>query len=285
MSSRRTLILIAAIAIGAIAAYALYNYIEGIESRAHRDAELIEVFRVDRTIPQGFEGDQAIDEGYIVRSEIPREFLPATQIRDVDQIRGNVARNDLAANQVLVEGMFVDPADALISFAQRIDNPDEATVTISVDQVRGVAGLLVPGDLVNMLVRPGLHEYPEDELPPVATGPGTPTSPGLEFIEIPYDTHPRYLYQAVEILAIGRSPRPIPGETVDASEVAGQSGLITFSVPPEAVQRIIGVPDIYLSLVHPDYEPRVLPMPDPYEVLPGEDPTSLTPYGPSGRTE
>lgn len=292
MSSRRTLILIAAIAIGAIAAFALYNYIDGIEQRAHQDAELVDVFRVDRTVPQGFGGETAIDEGFIVRSQIPREFLPATHIRELDQISGLVARNELAANQVLVDGMFVDPADALISFAERIPD-DEATVTISVDQVRGVAGLLVPGDRVNMLVRPPipgdveddpLAEEPEDA-PEAALGPGTPDSIDPETLEIPYGTHPRYLYQGVEILAIGRSPQPQPGETVDASEVAGQSGLITFAVPPDAVQRIIGVSDIYLSLVNPDYEPRVLPMPDPYEVLPGENPDQLTPYGPDGNRE
>ncbi|MDZ7677803.1 MAG: Flp pilus assembly protein CpaB [Acidimicrobiales bacterium] len=282
MSSRRTLILIAAIAVGAIAAFALYNYVQGIEDRAYEEAERVEVFKVDRNIPQGFPGAEAVEERYIVRSEIPREFLPANAVNDPDQIVGLVALNELSANQVLVDGMFVDPSVALISFAERID-PEEATVTISVDQVGGVAGLLVPGDKVNMLVSAGLHEYPEDQLPPVGTGPGTPNSPGLEFIEIPYDSHARYLYQAVEILAIGQSPVPQPGETVDAAEVAGQSGLITFAVPPEAVQRIVAASGIYLSLVNPEYEPQVLPMPDPYEVLPGEDPARLTPYGPGGR--
>ncbi|MFP4513236.1 MAG: Flp pilus assembly protein CpaB [Acidimicrobiales bacterium] len=282
MSSRRTLILIAAIAVGAIAAFALYNYVQGIEDRAYEDAERVEVFKVDRNIPQGFPGAEAVEERYIVRSEIPREFLPANAVNDPDQISGLVALNELSANQVLVDGMFVDPSVALISFAERIDT-EEATVTISVDQVGGVAGLLVPGDKVNMLVSADLYEYPEDQLPPVETGPGTPDSPGLEFIEIPFDSHARYLYQAVEILAIGQSPVPQPGETVDAEEVAGQSGLITFAVPPEAVQRIVAASDIYLSLVNPEYEPRVLPMPDPYEVLPGEDPARLTPYGPGGR--
>lgn len=282
MSSRRTLILIAAIAIGAVAAYALYSYVQGIEDRANEQAERIPVLKVDRTVPQGLTGEEAIDEGFIVQSEIPREFFPANAVRNLDQLSGLVSLSELSANQVLVEGMFVDPSVALVTFSERIPE-EEATVTISVDQVRGVAGLLVPGDTVNMLVRADLYDYPDDELPPVGLGPDTPQSEGLAIINIPYQTHGRYLYQGVEILAVGQSPVPRPGETVDAADVAGQSGLITFAVPPEAVQRIVSAGEIYLSLVNSNYEPRVLPMPDPYEVLPGEDPDRLTPYGPEGR--
>jgi Flp pilus assembly protein CpaB len=284
LSSRRTLILIAAIAVGAIAAYALYTYVQGIEDRANQQAERVEVFKVERDIPKGFPGERVEAEGYVVRALIPREFKPANSVTNLDNLVGLVALNDLSANQVLVTGMFVDPSVALISFSERLD-PDEATVTITVDQVSGVAGLLVPGDKVNMLVTPELHEYPEDQRRPVEVGPGTPNSPGLEIINIPYTNHARYFYQAIEILAVGRNPVPQPGETIDAAEVAGQSGLITFAVPPEAVQQIlaVGPSNFYLSLVSPEYEPRLIPMFDPYDVPPGEDPARLTPYGPEGR--
>lgn len=282
MSSRRTLILIAAIAIGAIAAFALISYVGGIEDRANEQAERVPVWSLAQIIPQGTDGDQATAEGLIVESRIPREFLPSNAVTTPDQISGLVAINDLPANQVLVEGMFVDPATSMISFAQRLQD-DEATVTVSVDNVRGVAGLLVPGDSVNILVNGGLFEYPEDQLPEVPTGPGTPNSAGLERIRIPYSGHFRYLYQDVTVLAVGRSAVPQPGESVDVSDAAGGGGLITFAVPPEAVTRIASATDIYLSLVSPDFEPSVVPMWDPYEVLPGEDPDRITPFGPDGR--
>ncbi|MGY6500136.1 MAG: Flp pilus assembly protein CpaB [Acidimicrobiales bacterium] len=282
MSSRRTLILIAAIAIGAIAAFALISYVGGIEDRANEQAERVPVFKVEQNIAQGTDGDQAAAEGLIVESRIPREFLPTNALTTLDQISGLVAVTDLAANQVVVEGMFVDPSTALISFSQRLES-DEATVTVSVDNVRGVANLLVPGDRVNILVNGGLYAYPDDEVPVVPVGPGTPDSPGLARILIPYGGHYRYLYQDVRILAVDQSAVPQPGETVDAAAAATRSGLITFAVPPEAVSRIASATDVYLSLVSPDFEPAVVPMWDPYEVLPGEDPTRLTPFGPDGR--
>jgi pilus assembly protein CpaB len=281
LSSRRTLILIAAIAIGAIAAYALYNYVGGIEDRANEQAERVEVFKVERDIPKSLTGDAAINQGYIVEARIPREFLPANSVRNIESLVGLVALNDLSANQVLVEGMFVDPQVTLVSNAERLDD-DMVTVTIGVDALRGVNGLLAPGDKVNLLVTAPLHDFPEDERPEYIPGPGTPDSPSLAVINNPYVSQARYLYQAVEILFIGRSSTPQPGEAVDAT-AATTSGTITFQVPPDAVQRIIAAGEIYISLISPNYVPETLPMLDPGEVLPGEDPARLTPYGPDGR--
>lgn len=267
MSSRRTLILIAAIAVGAIAAFALYSWVQGIEDRANEDAERIQVYKVAQDTPKGTPGEQAVADGLVEQSEIPREFLPANYTRDLSTIEGKVALNDLSANQVLVEGMFVDPASALITFGERLQE-GEVAITINVDEVRGVAGLLVPGDEVNILINQSAVEAPvEGELPPVYTQPA------------------RYLYQQVPIIAIGRSAVPQPGETVDPATQTG-GGTITFAVPTEAAQRIASVDpgSIYLSLVPPDYEPVPLPpLPSPEDTLPAEDGAILTPFGPTGR--
>ncbi len=262
------MILIAAIAVGAIAAFALYSWVQGIEDRANEDAERIPVYKVAQDIPKGLPGEQSIDDGYIVQSEIPREFLPANYTRDLSTIQGKVALNDLSANQVLVEGMFVDPASALITFSERLEEGDVA-VTISVDQIRGVAGLLVPGDHVNiMITQSAVEAAVEGELPSVYTQPA------------------RYLYQQVPIIAIGRSAVPQPGETVDPAAAQQGSGTITFAVPSEVAQRIASVDpaSIYLTLVPPDYEAVPLPpLPIPEDVLPAEDANRLTPFGPAGR--
>lgn len=270
MSSRRTLILIAAIVVGAIAAFALFNYVQGIEDRANEDAERIEVYKVAQDIPKGTPGEQASADNFIVLSEIPREFLPSNYTRDLSTIEGKVALNDLSANQVLVEGMFVDPASALITFSERLEE-GEVAITIAVDQVRGVAGLLVPGDRVNVMT---LQESTGDEV----------EGAGPESVS-PYANPARYLYQEVPIIAIGRSAVPQPGEDVDPDAAQTAGGTITFAVPAQAAQRIASVDpgSIYLSLVPPDYEPVPLPPLDVNEPLPGEDAAVLTPFGPTGR--
>ena len=71
MSSRRTLILIAAIAVGALAAFAIFNYVGGIEDRANEDVQRVSVIRITQDIPQGLTGF-VIDARHV--SIIPRHL-------------------------------------------------------------------------------------------------------------------------------------------------------------------------------------------------------------------
>jgi pilus assembly protein CpaB len=276
VSSRRTVILIAAIVIGAIAAFALYTYIGGIEDEANDNARRVKVYKVAETVPKGTFGDQAFADELIVESEIPAEFLPATAITTPDEINGLVAINSLPANQVVTSDLFVSPEQSLTTFASLLD-PGQVAITISVDQVKGVAGLLVPGDVVNILLTGTPLEG--------ETGEASSTSAAVQ------PQNARYLFQKVKILAIGQSKELQPGETAstnpDGSVAAPASGLITFSVPPEAAQRIASADPgaVYLTLVPEDYQPSPLPPLDLNSPLPGEDGARLTPYGPQGPEE
>jgi pilus assembly protein CpaB len=281
VGSRRTIILIAAIVVGAIAAFALYTYVGGIEDEANDNARRVDVYKVVKDIPKGFFGDEAFEQGYVERDQIPAEFKPASSVTSADQINALVAINTIPANQVITTDMFTTQQASLTTFASLLKE-NQVSVTVSVDQVRGVAGLLVPGDVVNMLV---LAEPIDAQGNPVTVPPGTTEG---DYI---YDQVARYLYQKVQILAIGQTKQLQPGETAstaaDGSAATPASGLITFAVPPEAAQRIVSVSgggetQIYLSLVPRDYVPVPLPPHDAAERLPGEDPARLTPYGPAG---
>jgi pilus assembly protein CpaB len=278
------MILIAAIAVGALAAFMIFNYVGGVEDQANEGAERVDVYVIRKDVPKGLPGEQARDEGYIVQDKIPREFLPASAIQSLDQIDGQVALNALAANQVLVRGMFVDPAQAQVGFSARIPESMVA-ITVSIDQVRGVAGLLVPGDKVDMMVAASASEGDDTT--------ETVPSAGIS----------RIVYHAVEILAIGQTATPQPGENITAAAegedpaaaapaaapTIENSGLITFLVPIEAAQMITALDSslLYLALIGPDYVPEPVPQFDlnPSEPLPGETGSELTPYGPDGRAE
>jgi pilus assembly protein CpaB len=278
VSSRRTLILIAAALVGAIAAYALFTYVGGIEDEANDNAERVEIFKIVGDIPKGTFGDEAFAQGLIERDVIAKEYRPGTAITDESQIDGLVAISDLPANQVVVQQQFVSQQETLSSFSSLLKN-NEVAITISVDQVRGAAGLLVPGDFVNIMVVELEDGAVEGE---ASSGPdGVFANPA------------RGLYQKVQILAVGQERKLEPGETAatnaDGTAVTSTatSGLITFAVPMEAAQRIASVegPAIYLTLVPKDYQPAVLPPLDTGAALPGETGNQLTPYGPEGRPE
>lgn len=288
MSSRRTLILIAAIAVGALAAFAIFNYVGGIEDRANDNARRVRVIRVAQDIPRGLDGVTARDQGYLdLDAEIPAEFLPRTAVQDVETILTKIAVADLAAGQVLVENMFVDPVNAQVTAARRIET-GRVAITVSVDQIRGVAGLVVPGDFVNMMAIPsnsicdegggaeGATPTPEEATGPVAI----------------FCSPARMVFQEVQVLFVDRSPIPLPGEATTtnadgSTATPTNTGLLTLSVPPAAAQMIasVGSDQWYLTLLPNDYVPAPVPPFDPVTAtLPGEDPAILTPYGPEGFT-
>jgi pilus assembly protein CpaB len=280
VSSRRTLILIAAVLVGAIAAYALFTYIGGIEDEANDNAERVKIFKIVQDIPKGTFGDEAFAQGLIEEDVIAKEYRPGTAITTPAQIDGLVAISDLPANQVVVSNQFVSQAESLSTFSSLLKN-NEVAITVSTDQVRGVAGLLVPGDFVNMMV--------VGTAAAEAEGAPAPTAQGSADV---LTTPARYLFQKVQILAIGQSRKLEPGETAatnaDGTPVAsGSSGLLTFALPALAAQQIASVNagSFYFTLVPKDYQPTPLPALDVNAPLPGETADQLTPYGPEGRPE
>lgn len=235
-------------------------YLKNVHDDAYGDAKLVKVFVVAKAIPKGTTGEQAISQSYVRSGEIPQEFRPGSAIADINDIRGKVAVNALSPGQPVVDGQFVDPNVAQVTFAQRIP-AGQVAVTVSVDQVHGVAGLLVPGDKVDMLV--SWKDVENEQL-----------------------TGNSVLYQNVNILAIGAKAAPQAGDTTAAKSTAQQvadSGLITFAVPLEAAQRIALVANgdfgngLYLALVPPDNTP-VSPAPAPVTNFDIFDNLPVTPY-------
>jgi pilus assembly protein CpaB len=280
LSSRRTLILIAAVLVGAIAAYALFTYVGGIEDNANNNAERVKIFKIVGDIPKGTFGDEAFAQGLIEEDVIAKEYRPATAITAPAQIDGLVAISDLPANQVVVSNQFVSQASSLSTFSSLLKN-NEVAITISIDQIHGVAGLLVPGDFVNMMVT-GVA---------AATDATAPVAAGQTGAEV-YTQPARYLFQKVQILAVGQTRKLEPGETAatnaDGSPVTSTSaGMLTFALPAIAAQQIASVTagSFYLTLVPKDYQPTPLPPLDVNAPLPGETAEQLTPYGPAGRPE
>jgi pilus assembly protein CpaB len=215
-----------------------------VQDRAYNNAKLVKVYRVDKDIKKGLPGEQAIDQEYVKSGDIPQQYRPTTALTDINAIRGKVALNDLSAGQIVVDGMFVEPRAATVSFAQRIP-PGQVAVTIQVDSIRGVAGLIVPGDQVNIMA-----SAPDGQ---------------------------RYLFQNVNVLAIGATPAPQPGDTTATTTqttAGGGSGLMTFAVPPLAAAKISIAANVYLTLVPPGNQPVAVPPVTPQNLFTGP----LTPY-------
>ncbi len=273
------MILIVAIAVGALAAFALMRYVRGVEDDANAESELVPVLIVTQDIAEATTADVA--QVSIASTLVPVEFRPANAVESLDQIAGKVAAADLATNQILVPGMFIDPQVASVSFADLLTENLEA-VALSFDQIRAVGGYLAPGDEVNMVIT-GLTPPAETEEGADAATPEEDAAAAAS----PFQSPARYLYQRVKIIAIGNQLPALPGQAPTQTLQANGGGTIIFALPPDAVQRILSVPagSLYLTLVPADYEATPLEPLSEEELigaLPGEDGRLLTPYGPEG---
>ena len=248
MRPSRTVIVIAAVAAALLAATASQAFLSGADSRAYKGATLVKVYKVTKDVPKGFSGDDAITKEFVKADQMPQEFRPGTALTDINALRGKVALTNLSANQVLVDGMFVDPRVAQVTAAQRIPS-GQVAVSLTFDQVHAVAGLLVPGDKVNIMANVNGAEHT--------------------------------LYQNVSILYIGTTAAPQAGDTGEVAAPVTNNNLITFAVPQDAANRIVetlNLPNsnMHLSLVPPDYKPT--------DIVPATAgnlfDTGLTPYGP-----
>lgn len=260
-------------------------YVSGQKDRAFGNAEMVNVWVVHEEVPKGTYGQRT--QGMIVKDQIPRQFYPSNAITDTAQITNKVAVSNLAVNAIVVEGMFADPATQQVTLAnllKPIHGEQQTAVTISAGNVQGVAGMIVPGDFVNIMAKDttgAADSVPEGD---EAAKAGCTGASGDLFCG-----QARVVMQKVEVLAVGTNSVPNPGEaaTEEAqTTVNTNTGLITFIVPVESAQMIasIDADRFYLTLVATDYKPEPTEGIATNAPLPSEDPTQLTPYGPEGPT-
>ncbi len=289
MGSRRTLILIAAIAVGAFAGIALLSYIRGVEDGVYQDAQPVEVLIAANDIPKGTPAADALQAVQV--KDIPLEIRPSSYIPadGVEELAGLVANSDIPRNQIIIRGLFVDPTVIQQSFKDQIPS-GQVAVSVSVAQVRAVGGYLQPGDDVNIMVNDsGAGCGTVNETTVVADAPATPVEglqsvPPVEYCS--YTQPARYIFQQVRILAIGDRQTLQPGQTSDAG-IVPMSGTITFMVPNEAAQIIASLDPsmMYLTLLPEDYQAEPLDSLTT-DLLEGSTPAEtaecLTPYGTDG---
>ena len=305
MSSRRTAILIGAIAVGIVAVVLIWQYVRTIEDKFYEDSQPVEVYWAQDTVPRGTDGGVALDQKLITTTQIPQKYRPATAITSADALQKKVALFDISPGTVIVDKMFVDPATSQISFRQRLKNKTHVAISIQVDSVKGVGGFLVPGDEVNMMVfqdnsavKSAIDAEITNELSGQTTGQGKlldemrnyeGNHPGSAVVQkggpqwLVLDQTARYLYQKVQILAVGSSQLLSPGEQAQSGTTTANnnSGLITFNVPADAAQWIatFASKGMYLSLVPKDFQPAAIgPLPIVLDTLPGENSAILCPY-------
>ena len=295
MSSRRTLILIGAVVIGGLAAFLILSYVRGVENRSDEAGQLVEVVVVAGPIAKGTNANEAIDAKLLTMDKRRRDDLPANPVRRFADIMGQVASLDLGGGEVVTTSMFV-PNTALNGSKSASLDKGNVAITISVDQAAGVAGLVQPGDSVNILAN--YCSVGAAGADPAAGGEGAGgcalTRNGVPAAGngVQLGTPSSYLFQAVKVLAVGQSLGQPVAAAAPAAEGAApettappqQSPLITVQLPPDEARLLASLrsADLYLTLNRPDYVPVPVPFSNSLPNLPGE--TGQPTYPPAAGT-
>lgn len=254
MSSRRTLILIGAIVIGGLAAFLTLNYTKGIENENAEANQLVDVLVAAAPIAKGTPADQAIATELVTIDQRRRADLPTNYVTRQAEIAGQVASVDLGGGEVITPMMFVADNALSGSYGTTLDKGNVA-ITISVDEASGVAGLIQPGDSVNIFAAAKTTAEGVDASS-LGGGEG-----GGWLLPVPYVA----AFQDVKVLAVGTNlGEPVAnaeGGEAAAAPAPSASGMITVQLPPDQALLLASIKGaaLQLTLNRPDYEP--VPMP------------------------
>jgi pilus assembly protein CpaB len=209
----RALTLIGALAFGAVAFFASRQH---LEAREHElEARLAERHATVRVLVPTADlraGDVVAPDRLAAR-RIPARYLPASAARaeDVERVVGQRVLDDVRSGEPLLWPLLAGPEGP--AFSAGLDAGRRA-LTFPVDDVNAVAGMLVPGDVIDLL-------YTD------ARASGRPTV--------------RPLLQRVTVLATGTTTRRrgVADAGDRSRETPMQFATITLSVTPDEAQLIV----------------------------------------------
>lgn len=210
---RNLLLLAAALGLGALAAFGARGYLsEQLAIERERLAPRQPSIQVVVAKLDLARGETVSAENMAVR-DMPREFLPAGTITPdrFDAVAGTRLLQAMRAGEPLQQLAVAAPDSG--AFSARLRSGVRA-LTIAVDEVNSLSGMLQPGDRIDLMLSVRL--------------PGSTGAPLPQEIT-------RALMQDVRVLATGRQVRPGDDERPGARAYTA----ITIEVSPEQAQRLV----------------------------------------------
>lgn len=276
---RRALVLIVALLLAGVAAFAIFQYLQGIEKDVQAGQVQVDVFRASQAIAEGTEGAFVLQsEGVLFTpSQEQEQDLPADAITtraELDSVlQGRVAAGPISQNAIITRSQWTQLTVQITPLAELLPEGKQA-ITISPGAVQGVNGFVQPGDRINAIITLDI-EYqltalagaePDFGIPTEPTG-GTGTGDGTTPADTAVVRYTRYVLQGLPVIAVGQDIRPDPDaqETVTVDQGTVQEGdggdqavstVFTLEVTPEQAERIVFAQDagsLYFTLVPPDF--------------------------------
>jgi len=160
---KRTVVLIVALVLAGIAAFSIWQYLEGVDEDAREGLQLVPVLRATQDIPARTPGNTVIEESLFEVSDESFDFLPgpsptetvafSTQEELTARLRDRFAIGPISTNQILTSDQWEDALEApIVETMSEIISPGKQALTVSLDATRAVGGFIRPDDRVNMII-------------------------------------------------------------------------------------------------------------------------------------
>jgi Flp pilus assembly protein CpaB len=283
---RRAIVLLVALILAGLAAWAVWQYLQGVEREAQVGQTQVQVYRAGPGgIAEGADGSVLLSgfqsaarcqdattgmdaaQGCPIKASTDLQGnVPVGYIDTVEKLRatlqGRVAAGPIAEGAVLTETGWVVISTQTKPLSEQIPSGKQA-LTISTGNVQGVNGFIRAGDRLNMIVTLDIlfSDIPVGQQIPTLPGEGE-TDTETEDVTV---TYTRYVLQGIPVLAVGQDvrveetddltgqiPATPPGE--EAAEVPPT--IFTLEVTPEQAERIVYAFEngsIWLTLVPLDF--------------------------------
>jgi len=281
---KRTVVLIVALVLAGIAAFSIWQYLEGVDDDAREGLQLVPVYRAAQDIPARTPGNTIIEESLFLESEESFDFLPGDPNETVAfqtaeeltaRLSDRFAIGPITKNQILTSDQWEDALDApIVETLAEIISPGKQALTVQLDATRAVGGFIRPNDKVNMIVTIQAPQLTLDGL-----GEGEITDDNLRDIldqlaEAQDEEFTRFLLQGIPVLAVGEQKRTgdpafdnpvgrvqsIVNEdgTVTTAGEGTQFGLLTLEVTAQEAERLVfsfEKGSVWMTLVPADFIP------------------------------
>ena len=147
--NKTSIVLVAAVGIGLVAALGAYLYLSGREAdlEARARGRLVEVVVAAGDITKGA---RLTNKNLAVR-KIPAEFAHSTAVRpdQFDVIDGQVIAYAIKSGEMIVWSLM--EGKKAPTFSARVESGRRA-ITVPVDEINSISGLLEPGDLIDLIL-------------------------------------------------------------------------------------------------------------------------------------
>lgn len=166
---------------------------------------------------------EVIQRGKLGVRKVPRQYTPVTAVERAGDVLGKVAQSAIAPGEMITPERLSNPESGQAGLAYKIPDENRA-ITLTVGVESGVAGMILPGNRVDILV-----SLPDttDSVPAEAE----------QVQEVVNAASTIYLLEDVYVLACGRSMSADEAERI-ASESGQYIESVTLSVTPEEARQV-----------------------------------------------